>query len=264
MGLSCVVSTSFALAPIRKRNVQMEEKSMKRRLFATIPLIDCALIFGLLAARPANAQDTKTPYPNMAPVEQYMMERDAEIALARSAAPESISKDAEVMVMGRHGYEIAAKGTNGFVCIVERGWTAPIDDPDFWNPKLRGPICLNPAAARTYLPLTLKKTESILAGRSKAQMFEDIRIGFEKKELPALEPGAMSYMLSKEQYLGDRGKHWHPHVMFFVPETETALWGANLDNSPVLGFADKADRLTIFLIPVGEWSDGTPGPDGKH
>jgi hypothetical protein len=241
-----------------------KEKPMTRKSLVTVPLVSCALFFGLLVSRPANAQDAKTPYPNMAPVEQYMMERDAEIALARSAAPESISKDAEVMVMGRHGYEIAAKGTNGFVCIVERGWTAPIDDPDFWNPKLRGPICLNAPAARTYLPLTLKKTESILAGRSKAQMSEDIRSGFEKKELPPLEPGAMSYMLSKEQYLGDRGKHWHPHVMFFVPETETALWGANLDGSPVLAISDKEDRLTVFLIPVGEWSDGTAGPVDEH
>jgi hypothetical protein len=237
---------------------------MKRKPFVTIPLLSCALFFGLVAARPANAQDAKTPYPNMAPVEQYMMDRDAEIALARTAAPVSISKDAEVMVMGRHGYEIAAKGTNGFVCVVERSWTAPIDDPDFWNPKLRGPICLNPPAARTYLPLTLKKTESILAGRSKTQMFEDIRIGFEKKELPGLEPGAMSYMLSKQQYLGDRGKHWHPHVMFFVPQTETVLWGANLAGSPVLAFTDKDDRLTVLLIPVGEWSDGTPGPVDEH
>jgi hypothetical protein len=222
---------------------------MTRKPFATIPLIGCALFFGLVAARPTNAQDTKTLYPNMAAVEQYMMERDAEIALARTAAPESISKDAEVMVMGRHGYEIAAKGTNGFVCVVERSWTAPTDDPDFWNPNL---------------PLTIKKTESILAGRSKAQMFEDIRTGFEKKELPALEPGAMSYMLSKQQYLGDRGKHWHPHVMFFVPETETALWGANLAGSPVLAFTDKEARLTVLLIPVGEWSDGTAGPALEH
>src|SRR6516165_4880739 len=68
----------------------------------------------------AIAQDAKTPYPNMAAVEQYLMEPSAEIALARSAAPESISRDAEVMVLGRHGYETAVQGKNGFVCMVER------------------------------------------------------------------------------------------------------------------------------------------------
>ena len=237
---------------------------MTRKSFRAVALTGFALTALLGTAWQASAQDTETPYPNMAPVEQYMMERDLEIALARSAAPDSISKDAEVMVMGRHGYETAVKGTNGFVCVVQRSWTAPVDDPDFWNPKLRAPICFNPPGARTYLPLSIKKTESILAGRSKAQMFEDIRSGLEKKELPALEVGAMCYMMSKQQYLSDRAAHWHPHVMFFVPETETATWGANFAGSPLLGSADKEDRLTVFLIPVGEWSDGTSGPALEH
>src|ERR1700757_3252629 len=105
----------------------------------------------------AIAQDGKASYPSMAPLEQYLIEdRNSEIALARSAAPESISRDAEVMVLGRHGYETAVPGKNGFVCIVERGWTAPIDDPNFWSPKLRGPICFNAAAAHSYLPRTIK------------------------------------------------------------------------------------------------------------
>jgi hypothetical protein len=75
----------------------------------------------------------------MAPFDQYLIERTAEIALAPSAAPESISPDAEVMVLGQHGYETVVKGKNGFVCVVERSWTAGIDDPDFWNPKVRQP-----------------------------------------------------------------------------------------------------------------------------
>jgi hypothetical protein len=111
----------------------------------------------------AQAQESKLPYPSMAPLDQYLTERNAEIALARGAAPPSISQDAEVMVLGRHGYETAVKGKNGFVCIVERSWTAGIDDPDFWNPKLRAPICFNPPAARSYLPLTIKKTEWVLS-----------------------------------------------------------------------------------------------------
>jgi hypothetical protein len=134
-----------------------------------IALRSCVLVVVVAASwRQAHAQDAKTPYPNMAPVEQYMMERDAEIALALSAAPPSISRDAEVMVLGRHGYEIAVKGKNGFVCMVERGWTAGVDDPVFWNPKIRGPICFNPPAARFNVPITVKKTELILSGRSKA------------------------------------------------------------------------------------------------
>ncbi|MFZ3215401.1 MAG: hypothetical protein WA192_05000 [Candidatus Acidiferrales bacterium] len=212
----------------------------------------------------ARAQEVKTPYPSMAPLDQYLMERNAEIELARSAAVESISRDAEVMVLGRHGYETAVKGKNGFVCMVQRSWTAGSDDPDFWNPKLRAAICFNPAAARTYLPLTIKKTELVLAGRSEAQMFEDIKIAFDKTELPTLESGAMCYMLSKQSYLNDRDGNWRPHVMIFTPLMDPAAWGANLPASPVLGSEDAPDRLTVFLIPVAKWSDGTSAPSDDH
>jgi hypothetical protein len=230
---------------------------MNRKIVKTI-----ALVVVLSAAWQAKAADAKTSYPTMAPLDQYLIaDRDAEIALARSAAPESISRDAEVMVLGRHGYETAVKGKNGFVCVVERSWTAGIDDPDFWNPKLRGPICFNSAAARTYLPLTIKKTELVLAGESRTQMFEGIKAAFDKKELPTLESGAMSYMLSKQGYLSDHDGHWHPHLMFFFSQTDAVAWGANLSGSPILGSSVPEDRLTVFLIPVGKWSDGTADGD---
>ncbi|HKV39466.1 MAG TPA: hypothetical protein VJX67_09655 [Blastocatellia bacterium] len=230
---------------------------MRLNSLRTLALTSFALLVVLAATSSDRAQNIKTPYPSMAPVDQYLMNRDAEIALARSAGPESITKDAEVLVLGHHGYETAVKGKNGFVCIVERGWTAGIDDPSFWNPKLRGPLCLNPAAARSYLPLTIRKTELVLAGRSKAQMVEEIKGALDKKELPALEPGAMCYMLSKQGYLNDQAGHWHPHLMFFVPLTEPDAWGADAPGSPVLSTKDPEDRLTVFMIPVAKWSDGT-------
>jgi len=231
---------------------------MKRERVRTITLPVIVVAVMLSAVRPGQAQDAKAPYPAMAPIEQYLMaDRNAEIALARSAAPESISRDAEVLVLGAHGYETAVKGKNGFVCVVERSWTAPIDDPDFWNPKVLGPICFNPAAARSYLPLTIKKTELVLAGKSKAQMFESIKAGLDKKELPALESGAMSYMLSKEGYLTQANGPWHPHLMFFLPQGDAATWGANLPGSPILSASDAEDRLILIFIPVAKWSDGT-------
>jgi hypothetical protein len=238
---------------------------MKRKTLRTIALTSYALVAMLAAVRQAQAQDAKAPYPSMAPLDQYLMERNAEIALARSAAPESISHDAEVMVLERHGYETAVKGKNGFVCVVQRSWAAAIDDPDFWNPKLRAPICFNPPGARFNIPLTIKRTEWILAGRSKAQMFEDIKTAFDRKEMPPLESGAMCYMLSKQGYLSDRDGHWHPHLMFFVPLTEPASWGAGLPGSPVVvAFTDTPERHTVFLVPVGKWSDGTADPMDEH
>ena len=237
---------------------------MKRQVPRTIALRSFAMVVVLGLAWQAQAQDARVPYPSMASLDQYLMERDAEIALARSAAPESISQDAEVMVLGRHGYETVVKGKNDFVCMVWRSWAAGIDDPDFWNPKLRAPICFNPPAARFNLPITIKRTELILAGRSKAQMFEDMKAAFDKKELPPLEADAMCYMLSKQQYLSDRDGHWHPHLMFFLPLTDPAAWGAGLPGSPVLGAKDTSNRLTLFLIPVGKWSDGTAAPVDQH
>ena len=221
------------------------------------------LVVALGTTAHGQTKEVNSPYPSMAPLDQYLMDRTAEIALARSAAPDSVSKDAEVMVLGRHGYETAVKGKNGFVCMIERSWSAGIEDPDFWNPKLRAPLCFNAPAARSYLPLTLKKTELVLAGRSKTQMFDSVTAAMDKKELPALEPGAMCYMLSKLGYLGDQAGHWHPHIMLFVPLSDDAIWGATPD-SPIIAIKDDPDRLTVLLIPVGKWSDGTPDENANH
>jgi hypothetical protein len=212
----------------------------------------------------ATAQDAMTPstttsYAKMAPIDQYLMaDRDAEIALARSAAPESIARDAEVQVLGRHGFETAVKGKNGFVCILGRGWTSA-PDADFWNPKVRVPMCVNAAAAHSYLLRMTKETEWGLAGRTQAQMNESITAAMAKKELPAMESGAMCYMLSKQGYGGDSNPHWPPHLMFFYSDTDPAIWGANLPGSPVMGMSDPVEHLTQFVIPVQHWSDGTEG-----
>ena len=208
-------------------------------------------------ANQAMAQGAVTPYPKMAPVDQYLMaDRDAEIALARSAAPESIARDAEVLVLGRHGFETAVKGKNGFVCIVGRSWTSAAD-ADFWNPKVRVPMCINAAAARSYLLRFAKETEWGLAGRTPAQMTESITAALAKKELPAMESGAMCYMLSKQGYGGDSSPHWPPHLMFFYSDTDPAIWGANQPGSPVVGMSDPVEHLTQFVIPAQHWSDGT-------
>jgi hypothetical protein len=243
------------------------ENLMNRTTVEKIWLGTFALMVALTAAQlvqtpNAQAQDAKSPYPSMAPLDQYLMpDRNAEIALARTAAPKSISADASVVVLTGHGYEPGAKGTNGFVCIVERAWMSPFQHPEFWNPKNRSPICYNPAAARSILPYTFKRTELVLAGLSKPQMLDRIKAAVASKELPTPEPGAMSYMLSKEQYLSDAVGHWYPHLMFHIPKTDGESWGANLDGSPVLlDTREVPEPQTIFFVPVGMWSDGSPAP----
>ena len=222
-----------------------------------------ALVIALGECWPAQAQDPKGTYASVAPLDQYLMaDRNAEIALARSAAPPAISSDAEVLVLGRNGYETAVKGKNGFVCVVERGWMSPSDAPEFWNPKIRGPICFNPQAARSVLPTTYKRTEMVLAGRTKAEIIEGNKAAFEKGELPPLEPGAMSYMMSKEAYLTDNDDHNLAHLMFYAPPLDGKAWGADLPKSPVMLIPQfkGAQPIDVFIVPVGRWSDGSAAP----
>jgi hypothetical protein len=217
-------------------------------------------------AQAAATPSPATTYSKMAPIDQYLMaDRAAEIALARSAAPESISRDAEVMILGRHGFETAVKGKNGFVCAVGRSWTSTVD-AEFWNPKVRVPACVNAAAARSYLLRVTKETEWGLAGRTPAQMNEAITAAIVRKELPPMEPGAMCYMMSKEGYGGDSSPHWPSHLMFFYTDADVASWGANLPGSPVVGVHDPVEHLTQFVLTVPQWSDGTQAGEaaGHH
>jgi hypothetical protein len=241
---------------------------MNRQMSSSLSIqaLTLAAVLGLAAV--AQAQDSKTPYPSMAPLDQYLIpDRNAEIALARSAAPPSISKDATVMVLGRHGYETAVEGKNGFVCMVDRAWMNAFENsPEFWNPKNRGPVCYNPPAARTVLPITLMRTKFALAGQSKDAIHESMKVAIDKTELPALEPGGMAYMLSRQGHLNDSAGHWLPHLMFYVPVRDAMTWGAGAPDSPVLlnpHFNGAPEPVTEFMVPVFEWSDGTPAPIHK-
>ena len=223
-----------------------------------------ALALSMSTARTAQAQDAKNPYPSMAPIEKYLMDRDAEIALARSAAPSSISRNATVVILGENGYETAIEGKNGFICIVERGWMNSFNSPEFWSPKTRG--------ARTVVPYTYFRTKLVLAGKSKAEIKQSIKTAMEKKELPVLEAGAMCYMMSKDAYLNDGGGHNMAHLMFYTPLMDGAVWGANpiddsnhvsfkFPNSPIFltpQFLGDPEPMDNFVVPTGVWSDGTP------
>ncbi len=244
---------------------------MKVKTVKKITLGALALVAVLGAARPVRAGDAKNPYPaSMVPLDQYLMDRDAEIALARSAAPPSISNDATVMVLGKQGYETAVEGKNGFVCNVDRSWMDQFENsPEFWNPKRRGPVCYNPQAAKTLLPITLIRTELALAGKSKAEMNEGMKAAIEKGELPSLEPGSMAYMLSKQGFLNSKCGNCAPHLMFYVPVKDAHTWGAAPlgADAPVLlapHFNGAPEPVTEFIVPVSEWSDGTPADSGDH
>jgi len=202
-------------------------------------------------------------YPTMAPADQYRFSNpEDEVAFARTAAPPSISDHAKVLVLGKRGYETAVEGDNGFVCFVERSWTAGFDDPVFWDPKIRAPNCFNPSAVSSVLPQYLKRTEWALAGATKQQMIERTRVAFAKHQFKIPEAGSFSFMLSKQGNLGDPadGGPWLPHVMLFIPHGQATVWGAGLEGSPILGTENSPIEPTVLLIPVRRWSDGSPVP----
>jgi hypothetical protein len=210
------------------------------------------------------AQDAASrakPDEGMAPLEQYLMSPSAEVALARSAAPTSISDQATILTLQRSGYETAVRGSNGFTCLIERAWMSPFGSAEFWNPKTRGPVCYNPAASKSILDYTLRRTKLALAGHTREQMLNELRAARANKELSEPAPGAMSFMMSKDGYLGDAAGHWHSHLMFYVPTAAAATWGANLPGSPVfLDDRGVPEPDTMFLVPVPHWSDGTAAP----
>ncbi len=237
--------------------------SISRHVFFAMML---ALVVAV--ARPAPGWAGSVSYERMAPLSQYLIaDRQAEITLARSAAPSAISLHATLLVLGNRGYETAETGTNGFTCLVERSWMSPFDSAEFWNWKMRGPICYNPAAVRSVLLYTLQRTQMALSGLTKSQMLDRTNAAVADKQLPTPEPGSMSYMMSKDGYLGDGVGPWASHLMFYAPKTDSAndgaSWGADLPASPVI--LDTSHRVvpepeTIFMVPVARWSDGTPSP----
>jgi hypothetical protein len=195
-------------------------------------------------------------------IERIHARRRPERALARSAAPAAISHDATVLFLSRCGYETAVEGKNGWVCIVERGWVAPFDSPEFWSSKVRGANCLNHKRPELVL--------AALAGHSKVEVIAAIAAALDKKELPALEPGGVCYMMAKSSYLSDNGDHNGPHLMFYEPDKGDASWGANMPNSPVVSVnywylsaqaypqLKSFPAIGVFAVVVDKWSDGTP------
>lgn len=242
---------------------------MKTAQPKTLPARALAFAAGLLIATAsftAQAQEAT----HMAPVDAYLMDRAAEISLARSAAPPSIAKDATVLVLTRKGYETAVKGTNGFVCYVGRGFGGAPDWPERWDPRIKAAACDNPSAAPTMTALLKLRTAMTLAGKTDAEVMDRIKTALRTREIPPLAAGAICYMMSKNAYLSAQGDHNMAHLMFYVPEKDGTTWGANLPGSPVIGGnywylmpgheaeAASLPPISVFLVATSTFSDGSP------
>jgi hypothetical protein len=210
-------------------------------------------VFVLLAALLSIAMQAQNPkYP---PLSEYMMSPDAEVALAKSAAPDGVSDHATILVLTSSGYVVSTKGDNGFVCMVMRGWSAPTYTPApdrnlVYDPQLRAPICFNPIAAQTVLPYQEFRTKLGMEGKSPDEITAATEQAYMKGDLPRMEAVAFAYMFSADQKLGPAGA-WHPHMMIFTPYYTNAMMGNNSGNDmlPVVA-ADAGTPFALTVIPV--------------
>ncbi|MCU1308232.1 MAG: hypothetical protein JWN45_2927 [Acidobacteriaceae bacterium] len=199
------------------------------------------------------AQDSKYP-----PLSEYMMQRDTEMALARSAAPANISDRATIKVLTKSGYQVAREGDNGFVCAVMRGWSAPTYTPAqfrdlVYDAKLRAPICFNPAASRTVMPYYELRSKFGMEGKTPEQIAEGLQAAYVKGELPKRDGVSFAYMWSADQNLGPGVGHWHPHMMVFSPYYENSMLGGNEFGSPLPIVTDDAGTpFAVVVISVDE------------
>jgi len=61
--------------------------------------------------------------------------------------------------------------------------------------------------------------------------------------------------------------HWVPHLMFYVPQTDRCGLGCGSARLP--GYVEstisgRSEPVTVFMIPVLKWSDGTAAPTNAH
>jgi hypothetical protein len=184
------------------------------------------------------------------------MTPEAEVALARSAAPDNISAHATIKVLSASGYKVVAEGDNGFVCIVMRGWGAPTFTPVpfrdlVYYAKLRAPICFNPVASRTVLPLQELRAKLGMEGKAPEQIAEGVQAAYAKGELPKMETVGFAYMFSADQDLGPGAGHWHPHVMIYTPYYDNSMLGGNPFGGALPVVTDDAGTpFAVTVVPV--------------
>jgi hypothetical protein len=187
------------------------------------------------------------------PVSDYMMTPEAEVVLARSAAPDRISSHATVEILTASGYKEAAKGDNGFVCIVMRGWSVPfIRKPEYYG-KTRAPICYDPVASRTVLPYQELCAKLGLEGKDVETINREVAMAYALGELPKMDSVAFAYMWSADQDLGPEVKHWHPHMMVYAPYYKNSMLG-DLPVAGTLPFVspDEGTPFAVVVIAVDD------------
>jgi hypothetical protein len=179
---------------------------------------------------------------------RVILPREREIALARTAAPPAVSRDASIMVLTARGFEVAVKGTSGVTCVVNRSHPASLE-----------PHCFDAEGSATVLPMELRRTELLREGKSAEAIDREIAAGLLGGKYRLPRRPAMSYMMSSEQVLyDDEGKHvgkWKPHLMIYYPHLTSADLGlAGLPSTQAALVVDEGKAMSNIMIVVEEFA----------
>ena len=204
----------------------------------------------------ATALHAQSGHPAAPPLRDFLLPREAEIALARSAAPPSVTDRATIKILTESGYRVAQPGDNGFVCMVLRGWSAPTFTPGFvrdlvYEPRVQAPICFNPVAARTVLPYQELRAKLGMAGKSPDEIRDAVEAAYANGAIPAIDGIGFAYMWSADQFLAPPIGAWRPHVMVYTPYYSNAMLGGHSFDSALPHVTDdEGTPFCVTVIPV--------------
>jgi hypothetical protein len=214
------------------------------------------VLLAVLFAPSAVAQTSKSPVGNYPPIQEYLMPKASEIALAKSAAPANISDGATIKVLTTSGFKVVHQGNNGFVCMVMRGFAAPTYTPAqfrnlVYDATVRAPICFDPKAAKEVTPYYELRTKLAMQGKDPDQIAEGVQAAYARGELPKRDGVSFAYMWSADQNLASGIGHWHPHLMVFAPYYDNSMVGGSAFGAPLPQLSDDAGTpFAVVVIPV--------------
>lgn len=207
----------------------------------------CMLAVMLAAATVgADAQDSRS---DQRAGKRPLLPLAQEIALARSAAPRSVSDSASVYVFTDTGYTLAVRGSSGAACYVSRSWPASIE-----------PHCFDAEGAATIMRIHMREVELLHRGLTPAQAEREIGPAILAGTFRLPSRPSLSYMMSADQRLiSDDGRAvgaWRPHMMIyypFLPATPTTDMSAGM----ITGAGTAQSSITIV---VPEFARVAPSP----
>ena len=211
------------------------------------------MFYVLVAVLMPDAQSAQPAVNTIPPThagKRSLMPRDSEIALARSAAPASVSADATVLVFTDSGFVRAVSGSNGVTCIVNRSWPQSVE-----------PHCFDAEGTATILPMEIYRTLAYHRGKTEKEADKAIAAGLTNGTFRLPERPAMSYMMSARQRLVDDdgsivGK-WRPHIMIYSPYLTNKDVGLSAKPDMSVGMVAEEGKPTASIMIVMRDFTGT-------